>query len=154
ISVGDDSYVEPVNEGGAVYYYSNDSNKKMSTQYQTYIDAVGQPHFRYHELPFKSLLGQKTISSAKIKFKDPKIALKEKAAGNKNVIIDENGYYLNVPGIAINDNFQVLDEYGAYNNRIYMLAVPYIGGFNPDYSGLDFCEAASKYVVESLLKDI
>jgi hypothetical protein len=154
ISVGDDSYVEPVNEGGAVYYYSNDSNKKMSTQYQTYIDAVGQPHFRYHELPFKSLLGQKTISSAKIKFKDPKIALKEKAAGNKNVIIDENGYYLNVPGIAINDNFQVLDDYGAYNNRIYMLAVPYIGGFNPDYSGLDFCEAASKYVVESLLKDI
>ena len=70
------------------------------------------------------------------------------------MIIDANGYYLNVPGIAINDNFQVLDEYGAYNNRIYMMAVPYIGGYNPDYSGLDFCEAASKYVVESLLKEI
>lgn len=154
ISVGDDSYVEPVNDGGAVYNYSNNTNQRVSTQYQTYIDAVGQPHFRFSDLPFKGLLDQKTVSSAKIKFKDPTFAITEKDAGNTNVIIDENGYYLNVPGIAINDNFQVLDEYGAYNNRIYMMAVPYIGGYNPDYSGLDFCEAASKYVVESLLKEI
>ena len=154
ISVGDDSHVEPVNEGGAVYYYSNDADENVSIPYQTYIDAVGQPHFTFTDLPFKSLLDQKTVSSAKIKFRDPRIALKEKAAGNNNAIIDENGYYLNVPGIAINDNFQVLNEYGAFNNRIYMMAVPYIGGFNPDYSGLDFCEAASKYVAESLIKDI
>jgi hypothetical protein len=24
------------------------------------------------------------------------------------------------------------------------MALPYIGGFNPDYSGLDFCEQASE----------
>lgn len=154
ITVGEDSNVEPLNEGGAKYSYTNDSDQQVSTKYKTYIDSVGQPHFKYHQLPFNGLLENKTVSSAKIKFRDPKIALKEKESGNNNVIIDGNGYYLNVPGIAINDNYQVLDEYGAYNNRIYMMAVPYIGGYNPDYSGLDFCEASSKYVVESLLKDV
>lgn len=34
-----------------------------------------------------------------------------------------------------------------------MMAVPYIAGYNPDYSGLDFCEAASKFIVESILKE-
>ena len=61
-------------------------------------------------------------------------------------------YYLAVPGITINDSFQVLDSFGAYSDRIYIMAVPYIGGYNPDYSGLDFGEAASKKVVERLLQ--
>jgi hypothetical protein len=52
-----------------------------------------------------------------------------------------------VPGITINDNFQVLDSYGAINSCIYIMAVPYIGGYNPDYSGLNFCEAASEKIV-------
>ena len=54
-------------------------------------------------------------------------------------------------GIAINDNFQIFDEFGGYNRRIFMMAVPYIGGFNPDYSGLDFCEAASARIVKTIL---
>jgi hypothetical protein len=57
-----------------------------------------------------------------------------------------------VSGITINDSFQAVDEYGALNERIYVMAVPYIGGYNPDYSGLDFCEAASESISESILK--
>jgi hypothetical protein len=57
-----------------------------------------------------------------------------------------------VPGIQINDCYQVMDRYGASNPRIYIMAVPYIGGLNPDYSGLDFCEAASERVVNTLLE--
>ena len=59
--------------------------------------------------------------------------------------------YLQVPGISINDHFQVVDAYGALNDRIYIMAVPYIGGFNPDYSGLDFGEEASARIIKSLL---
>ncbi|MEO6894038.1 MAG: FAD/NAD(P)-binding protein [Ginsengibacter sp.] len=154
ISVGHDSYVEPGEEMGAIYTYTDSSKQQRSTHYKTYIDAVGQPHLSYRSLPYKSLLEKKTVSSAKIRFRDAVIAMKEKEHGNKNVIIDENGNYLNVPGIAINDSFQVLDEFGAYNDRIFMMAVPYIAGYNPDYSGLDFCEAASKFIVESILKDL
>jgi hypothetical protein len=31
------------------------------------------------------------------------------------------------------------------------MAVPLMGGFNPDYSGLDFCEFASGRIVARLL---
>ena len=72
--------------------------------------------------------------------------------GNKDVIKEQNGTYtLKVSGIMINDNFQVIDKYGAYNERIYVMAVPYIGGINPDYSGLDFCEAASAKIIKALV---
>jgi hypothetical protein len=30
------------------------------------------------------------------------------------------------------------------------MAVPYIGGYNPDYSGLDFCEEASEKIIKSM----
>src|SRR6185437_15953269 len=136
ISVGHDSYVEPGEKTGAHYTYTNSLNQQVSMHYKTYIDAVGQPRLIYNSLPFKSLVEQKTISPAKIKFRDISMAVLEKEAGNKNVIIDKNGYYLNVPGIAINDNFQVLDEFGAYNDRLFIMAVPFIAGYNPDYSGL------------------
>lgn len=35
-----------------------------------------------------------------------------------------------------------------------MMAVPYIGGYNPDYSGLNFSEEASATIVKALLFDI
>jgi len=70
---------------------------------------------------------------------------------NEMVIKDNNEkYHLIVPGVTINDNFQIIDRYGKTNERIYIMAVPYIGGFNPDYSGIDFCEAASETIMKSL----
>ena len=154
VEVGEDSYVEPGEECGAIYTYTDPSGQKISTHYKTYINAVGQPHLSYNSLPYKSLVDKKTVSSAKIRFRHEASAVKEKENGNEKVMKDGRGYYLNVPGIAINDNFEVLDDVGRSNDRIYFMAVPFIGGYNPDYSGLDFCEAASKLVVQSILKDM
>ena len=153
VEVGENSDVKP-GESGAIYYYTDYSGQLISTHYKTYINAVGQPHLSYDSLPYKSLVNKKTVSSAKIRFRDAASAVKEKENGNENVITDENGSYLKVPGIAINDNFQVLDEFGGYNDRIFFMAVPFMAGYNPDYSGLDFCEAASKFVVQSILEDL
>ncbi|PWS27095.1 hypothetical protein DHW03_13900 [Pedobacter yonginense] len=152
IPVGDDSYTEPREEGGAVYFYTDEMNQQHNPYFKTFVDCVGQPHLNYQDLPYKSLLSKRTVSRARIKFKDETIGKQAMENGNDKVETDGNGnYYLNVPGITINDNFQILDDYGAINNRIYIMAVPYIGGFNPDYSGLDFCEAASENVIKSLV---
>lgn len=151
IAVGDDSEVTPVAGGGIVYHYKDESGAKSACHFATFIDCVGQPHLRYEDMPFKSLLDNKTISPAKLKFKSADAARTALSEGKEVTKTSNENYYLKVSGIAINDAFQVLDEYGAANERIYMMAVPYIGGYNPDYSGLDFGEAASAAIIQSLL---
>lgn len=153
IAVGPDGEAEPQKKGGIIYNYTNESGESQSVFFKTFIDCVGQPHLSYEELPFKSLVKNKTVSPARLKFRSAANGSKAKSDGNKAVIEDPDGsYYLKVSGIAINDKFQVLDEFGAYNERIYMMAVPYIGGFNPDYSGLDFCEEASSKIEKALFE--
>jgi uncharacterized NAD(P)/FAD-binding protein YdhS len=151
IAVGNDSEVIPDQAEGATYAYQDENGKEHQTHYQTFVDATGQPHLSFESLPFPSLLDQRTVSRAKLRFADPNIAEELLKAGSKEVSKEQyQDYFLTVPGLAINDYYQVLDYYGAYNERIYMMAVPYIGGFNPDYSGLDFGEAASAKIVERL----
>jgi len=152
ISVGDDSHVEAVASGGATYHYTDEKGKKQKNHFKTYVDCVGQPHLSYKQLPYPSLISNKTITEARLKFKEPDIG--KKALKKDSKLVDKEGedYYLKVPGIAINDNFQIINEKGLANERVYMMAVPYIGGYNPDYSGLDFSEEASGSVIKTLLK--
>ena len=115
---------------------------------------MGQPHLHFEDLPYKSLLSKQTVSPALLRFKDAEKGKALSAKGDKEVETDNKGnYFLRVPGIAINDNFQPVDAYGAFNPRIYMMAVPYIGGYNPDYSGLDFCEASSERIIKSMFNN-
>lgn len=144
VPVGEDSKVEARPEGGAVYHYDD-----QVVPFDTFIDCVGQPHLNYNEFPFKSLITDKTISPAVVKFRSADEGAKAESGGEPVEQLDGD-YYLHISGITINDNFQVIDPYGAYNERLYIMAVPYIGGFNPDYSGLDFCEAASKAIIKCI----
>ncbi|HEY0677282.1 MAG TPA: FAD/NAD(P)-binding protein [Chitinophagaceae bacterium] len=152
VAVDADSTVEPQKKGGALYHYTDEQGGKHSVYYPMFIDCVGQQHLPFSDFPFRSLTDNGIISPARLKFKSSEEGLKE-MKNNDKVERDTKGeYYLQVPGIAINDNFQVIDQYGAFNNRIYIIAVPYIGGYNPDYSGLDFCETASALVINSIIK--
>lgn len=65
---------------------------------------------------------------------------------------ENNQMFLKVPGINITDSFCVVMQNGEINKRIHVMAVPYIAGFNPDYSGLDFCEAASRLIADDIFK--
>ena len=150
-AVGFDSEVVPQEQGGIVYKFMDDNKKPQSVYYKTFIDCVGQPHLSYEDFPFASLKKQKAVSPAKLRYQSEAVAIEAMNAGNSFVESDASGnYYLNVSGISINDHFQILDHYGAYNDQIYIMAVPYIGGFNPDYSGLDFCEATSQRIVNAI----
>jgi uncharacterized NAD(P)/FAD-binding protein YdhS len=152
VSVSDDSTVVPQTEGGIIYDYTDEHGERLSKRFETFVDCVGQPHLQYEDLPYESLLANHTVSPARLRFRDSELGLQEMEQGNKKVIKGHDGaYYLQVSGITINDNFQVVDAYGALNERVYMMAVPYIGGYNPDYSGLDFGEAASARIIKSLL---
>lgn len=141
--VAEDDEPKPGTEGGADY---------ADVHYPLFIDCVGQPHLAFDEIPFPGLRENQTISPARLRFRDADAGQELLDEGNERVSLDrDNNYYLKVPGLAINDQFQPLDLYDALNDRIYIMAVPFIGGYNPDYSGLDFSEAASKIVVDALL---
>lgn len=151
VSVGSDSTVQPMKSGGIVYRYTDDNGKPHSLRYKTYVDCSGQPHLAYEDLPFEGLKKRKSVSQATLRFKSAEAAEQLKKEGNDAIIQNANGdYLLQVPGITINDNFQLVNEYEIANERIYIMAVPYIGGYNPDYSGLDFSEEASLCIVEKI----
>jgi hypothetical protein len=154
ITVGDDSHVDPESKGGITYHYTGPSGEENSVYYQTFVNCVGQPHLPFEAFPFKSLIKNGTVSPALLKFKSSEKGSAAIAAGDDHV--EQTGsedYFLSVPGLKINDNFQAVDHFGKENHRIYIMAVPYIGGYNPDYSGLDFCEQASGSIVQSILTD-
>lgn len=150
VAVGDDAELKPLETGGADYHYKVGDNK-VTAHFDTFIDCVGQPHLSFGDFPFKSLLNNGTLSPARLKFQFAKNG-KEEMKHNDLVTKKGNNYFLTVPGITIDDHFQVVDEVGQANKRIYIMAVPYIGGYNPDYSGIDFCEAASEAVLKRVLR--
>jgi len=152
ISVGDNSRIEVDGKEGIIYQYTDEEGNAQSEHFKTFVDCVGQPHMSFNELPYESLRLRKTVTPARLMFNDSSIGAEEMEKGNDDVKTDgKDHYYLKVPGITINDSFQAIDENNVPNERVYIMAVPYIGGYNPDYSGLDFCEAASAAIVKSIL---
>lgn len=154
VIVGDDGEEKAESQGGATYHYTDENGKKQSVYFKTFVNCVGQPHLSYEDFPFKGLLKHKTVSPARLKYRSLAAGKKAHEKDSKRVEQDANGdYYMRVAGITINDSFNVVDDYGALNERLYIMAVPYIGGLNPDYSGLDFCEEASERIITSILKN-
>ncbi|PZP56025.1 MAG: hypothetical protein DI586_05040 [Micavibrio aeruginosavorus] len=145
ISVDDKSRVEPLEDGGAIYRLDNDTQ----TEYKTFVDCIGQPHLSLEDLPFKGLIESGAVSQAYIRFRSENAA--KELHDNKDVETHNGKFYLKVSGLAINDDFQSIDKNGEPNPRLYIMAVPYIGGFNSDYSGFDFCEEASKTIIRKIL---
>lgn len=155
VSVGDDSRIIPVDSGGADYHYTSDDGEAVVQHFETFVDCVGQPHLSIDDFPFKGLISGKTVSPARLRFQSSASAKEEVDSGNELVEEDDDGvFFLKVPGITVNDSFQLVDGKGLANERIYIMAVPYIGGYNPDYSGIDFCEAASDKVVKAIKKAV
>jgi hypothetical protein len=150
VAVGDDAKIEPLETGGADYHYKID-DEEVSVRFDTFIDCIGQPHLSFNDFPFKSLINKETLSPARLQFRSAKRGKAEMKHSDLVTQGKDNTYFLTVPGITINDHFQVVDKKGVVNKRIYIMAVPYIGGYNPDYSGIDFCEAASEAVLSSIL---
>lgn len=152
VSVDDDSYIEYHDEAGIIYHYTDSSGNKKSDHYKMYIDAIGQQPIQFNNIPFEGLKNGKLISSGYIKFKDPEKGKNEFEKDSSHIVkTDPDNYYLRVDGLNINDNFQALDYYGKVTQDLYIMAVPYIAGLNPDYSGLDFCDTAGKRIVQSLI---
>jgi hypothetical protein len=150
-AVGADSEVVANPKGGATYHFKDEAKQPQSVDYPMFVDCIGQPHLAYDDFPFKSLRQYQTVSPARLRFQSDEAGRVALADGNSDVEqLADGKYYLKVPGIAINDDFQIVGPDGQPNPRLFIMAVPYIGGHNPDYSGLDFSEVASTRICRQL----
>ena len=160
IADGDSGKVEVV-DGKIFYSWENEKR-----EYQTFVDCIGQRPLEQKDFPFSDLVDDELISSARLKFRDRSIGEKlfdegkkqgkkqgknqGQKQGNENVVRDGDDYFLCVPGMDISDNFQLVNKQGIASDSLFLMAVPFMGGLNPDYSGLDFCENAAGLIVEYL----
>ncbi|WP_293929340.1 FAD/NAD(P)-binding protein [Sphingobacterium sp. UBA6320] len=149
IQVDRDSHVDPHADTGAIYRYVDIQDKKHEHHYQLYVDGTGQQPLEFNDLPFEGLKDQGLISTGYLNFKDPNEGKKYVSEKSLHVKSDSNNsYYMQVKGLSINDYFQALDAFGNATKNLFIMAVPFIGGLNPDYSGLDFCDTASRRIVK------
>lgn len=148
IAAGNESEVEPHPEGGILYRYSSESADARELRFKTFVDCVGQQPLSYRAFPFRTLKDQGAVSPAYVRFRSLENAQERLNAGENDVTIVRDEAWLRVPGVAINDHFEAINADGEPNPRLYVMAVPLMGGHNPDYSGLDFCEEASGRIVE------
>jgi len=147
ISDGDHGSVE-VENGEITYTW-----QKERKVYKTFVDCVGQKPLQEKDFPFRALQKQNITSPARLRFRDQSAGMKLESEGNEQVIKEGDNYFLDVPGVNISDNFQLVNREDLASNRIFLMAVPYMGGLNPDYSGLDFCDNAAGLIVDYLKTD-
>lgn len=153
IAVEPDSDIKTGKKGKMQYHYTDEEGRKHARPYLTYIDCTGQPHLWIQDFPFTGLVKHHAVSQAQLPFRDPNKARTLKKT-NKHIVCSNHGCSLHVPGIAINDDFRVIGKDNTANPRVYAMAVPFIGGYNPDYSGLDFCDEASSRIVADLMQQL
>lgn len=152
IADDDDAQVLINDKRQIVYHFKDRFGIQQDKVYESFIDCTGQPHLSIEAFPFKSLLEDGTISPAHVQFRSDEIAQALIAQGDKKVFEQAGSHYLTVPGASISDNFELVTVSGAASKNVFLMAVPYMGGFNPDYSGLDFCERASQLIVSKIIK--
>lgn len=149
--VDKESTVEPNLEGGGDYFYTDEKGKTVKKSYKMFIDAIGQQAMNPEDFPFKGLLSQNAVSPAYLSFKDQNKGEDLYSKKKKDIVrTPENRFYLNVPGLNINDFFQSINKENKNEEGLYIMAVPFIGGLNPDYSGLDFCDTSAERIVQSI----
>ncbi len=149
-AVGDDSEIQPADERGAVITFTDENGQKFSKKYELFVDAIGQKALLFNDLPFSGLKNG-TVSPGFLYFKDNEEGKKYEEQDPENGGHDASGkYHMKVPGLSINDFFQAQDSFGVANPSLYIMAVPFIGGLNPDYSGLDFCDTAGERIAVKL----
>lgn len=151
IQVNKESFVEPHYELGGVYNYESPKKEKQQRHYKLFVDAIGQQPLELSDLPFEGLRSNEMVSAAYLKFKNNTEAQEMSKTDTDPVVKGhQNNYYLKVHGLEINDHFQSLGKYGQVISNLFIMAVPFIGGLNPDYSGLDFCDTAAGRIVQTL----
>ncbi|QJR80332.1 hypothetical protein CA267_005850 [Alteromonas pelagimontana] len=151
ISVGTSSDVKVV-DNNIYYRYKNRRDETVEQHYQTFIDCIGQSPQPLSAFPFPSMRKSGRVRPAKVAYQYSKNGARDKQLTPKEVEFDANAsvYYRLIGGADISASYQLLDGKRATSAKTYIMAVPYISGLNPDFSGLDYCADVAQKIAKDL----
>jgi hypothetical protein len=147
VAVGFDSHITTSeSESGATFHYKNGQAQDVHAHYDSFIECTGQRALPFEAFPFKTLVQQGVVSAARLKFANAAHA----TSSGCDIEHNEQGVFLRVPGVAINDNYAAIDARGKPHPRISIMAFAHIQGLNPDVPGIPCCSDISGMVFHAI----
>lgn len=141
VAVGTDSQVMPLPQGGALYDYGD-----RQETFRLFVDCIGQQPQSFDAFPFPSLRTSGLLQPARVRFR------KTPNPKHSDYVEVDGQAYLQLPGVAVDESYAALGPGDLPVQGLFIMAVPLISGFHPDYSGLDFCDEAAKRIAARLVQ--
>lgn len=154
-AVKDDAELIVEGNNRFVYEYSNENTHKCRKRFSYFIDCTGQASIPIKYFPFESILKELSLLETSVKFKDGVSQELKESNFLDSIFEDAKGdVRLKLSGFQINDDYQFICNNNKPINNLFIMAVPFISGCNPDYSGIDFCEKISATIVKNIVRNI
>ncbi len=115
---------------GEIVIEVNDDGELTEHRYRMFVDCSGQEPVTIETYPFPSLVESGGVTRATAAYRDESISPEE------------------LPGIAIDSSYRVIDRDGQPSERIYDIAMPHVAGCRPYSYGLQACNETASIVVE------
>lgn len=121
----------------------------QSFAYRMFIDCAGQASVDEKSFPFKSLIAAKLITPAVATVAEDNTQIDaEKLATTR-----EGRKALQLGGMAVTDNYQLITQMGVPATGLYDIAVPHAAGLRPYCYGLQACSEAASILISGLCRE-
>lgn len=138
----------------SIVYSDVSTGCRKEVGYAAFIDCRGQRKMPFEAFPFCSLVECGVVTPARLKATNKaQVSIKALPSG-LGVMGSVSAADIQLgplEGVAVDDQFRPLDDCGAANSCISILAAPHIAGLYPYYAGLPFCNDSAKIVTRSIL---
>ncbi|WP_424002550.1 hypothetical protein [Maribacter sp. IgM3_T14_3] len=131
----------PTDEVTKIKLSQNDSYEQF--EYKMFISCGGQKDLELSDYPFKTLVSENYISSAKAILAEPDKLDKD----NYNIITEGSKSFIEIGGIAIDASYRIRNTDGIPNDTIYDVSFTHASGLRPYSYGLQACSATTEIMV-------
>jgi len=141
--------VEAGSNGEAVRVVTEDGGTEKVYEYKMFIDCTGQSPVDKSGFPFPSLVESGLVTRSIAPFAN---GIPPEGVDPTKIFTTKSGdHVLELGGMAVSDNYQLISGNGTPVEGLYDIAVPHAAGLRPYCYGLQACNEAAGILVEALI---
>ncbi|AYN67613.1 hypothetical protein D1013_09670 [Euzebyella marina] len=137
--------LDQISIGEKVQVSVEDEQKSTTLDYDMFICSGGQKDVELEEYPFPSLIASGTVSAALKRFKD--YSELEAPEESFNWVVKDDIQYLKAPGIAITNDYSLINRQGRAVENVYDITFCHAAGLRPYAYGLQACATTAEIAV-------